>query len=187
MEIYLIAALVIFAINALPAFAPPTWSILAFYVLKYELESIYLIPVGVIAATSGRGFLAWYFRKLRNQLPAGWVVNMENAGAHLRNSTKRSTALFLLFFISPFSSAQLFEAAGVMKNQPLKPLLISFAAGRLLTYTTYIAGAQAISTSNLGDLIRENMVSPTGIAIQILMVLALVFLGNIKWKAPATK
>ena len=74
-----------------------------------------------------------------------------------------------------------------MKNQPLKPLLISFGAGRLLTYTTYVAGAQAISASNLGDLIRENITSPTAIAIQILMVLALVLLGNIKWKAPVTK
>lgn len=186
MEIYLIAALIIFFINALPAFAPPTWSILAFYVLKYELQSIYLIAIGVLASTSGRGFLAWYFRKLRDRLPNGWVTNMENAGAHLRKSTKHSAAIFLLFFISPFSSAQLFEAAGVMKNQPLKPLLMSFGAGRLLTYTTYVAGAQAISSSNLGDLIRENMTSPFAITIQILMVVALVLLGNIKWKAPAT-
>lgn len=172
--------------NALPAFAPPTWTILTFYVLKYQVESIYLIPIGVIASTSGRGLLAWYFRKLRDRLPSGWVTNMENAGAHLRKSAKHSTAMFLLFFISPFSSAQLFEAAGVMKNQPLKPLLISFGAGRLLTYTTYVSGAQAISTSNLGEVIRQNITSPSAIAIQIVMVLGLIFLGNIKWKAPST-
>lgn len=172
--------------NALPAFAPPTWSILVFYVLRYDLQSIFLIPIGVISATGGRGFLAWYFRKLRDRLPTGWVENMENAGAHLRKSAKHSTALFLLFFISPFSSAQLFEAAGVMKNQPLKPLLISFGAGRLLTYTTYVAGAQAISASNVGEIIRQNITSPTAIAIQIAMVLGLVLLGNIKWKAPSS-
>lgn len=172
--------------NALPAFAPPTWSILVFYVLKYDLQAFALIPLGVIASTSGRGLLALYFRKLRDRLPKGWVTNMENAGAHLRKSTKHSTALFLLFFISPFSSAQLFEAAGVMKNQPLKPLLISFAAGRFMTYTTYVAGAQALSATNLGDLIRENMTSPSAIAIQVFMVIGLVLLGNIKWKVPAT-
>lgn len=173
--------------NALPAFAPPTWSILVFYVLKYDLQAIALIPIGVVASTSGRGFLALYFRKLRNRLPNGWVANMENAGAHLRKSAKHSTALFLLFFISPFSSAQLFEAAGVMKNQPLKPLLVSFAAGRLMTYTTYVAGAQAISASNFGDLLRQNVTSPGAIVIQVLMVVGLVLLGNIKWKAPATQ
>lgn len=187
MEVYLIAAFIIFFMNALPAFAPPTWSILVFYVLKYDLESVLLIPIGVLAATTGRGVLALYFRKLRDKLPNGWVTNMENAGAHLRKSTKHSTALFLLFFVSPFSSAQLFEAAGVMKNQPLKPLLISFGAGRLLTYSTYVAGAQVISATDVGQVIRENMTSPGAIAIQIAMVLALVLLGNIKWKAPLTK
>ena len=110
---------------------------------------------------------------------------MENAGTHFRKSAKHSTALFLLFFLSPLSSAQLFEAAGVMKNQPLRPLIGAFAAGRVLTYSIYVTGAHAISSSNLGELIREKMTSPSAIAIQILMVLALVLLGNIKWKPAA--
>lgn len=173
--------------NALPAFAPPTWSILVFFVLKYELDPIALILLGILSASSGRWILAIYFRRMRNRLPAGWVNNMENAGAHLRKSRKHSTALFLLFFLSPLSSAQLFEAAGVMKNQPLKPLIASFAAGRVITYSTYVTGAQVLSTSSFGDLIREKMTSPSAIAIQIAMVLGLVLLGNIKWKAPLTE
>ena len=185
MDTYLFAAVIIFLMNALPAFAPPTWSILVFYAIRYELEPALLIPVGVIGASSGRWVLALYFRKLRDQLPKGWVTNMENAGTHFRKSAKHSTALFLLFFLSPLSSAQLFEAAGVMKNQPLRPLIGAFAAGRVLTYSIYVTGAHAISSSNLGELIREKMTSPSAIAIQILMVLALVLLGNIKWKPAA--
>ncbi|MEY4493850.1 MAG: hypothetical protein RL355_1199 [Actinomycetota bacterium] len=182
MDTYLFAAFIIFLMNALPAFAPPTWSILVFFAIRYELEPALLIPVGVIGASSGRWVLALYFRKLRDRLPKGWVTNMENAGTHFRKSAKHSTALFLLFFLSPLSSAQLFEAAGVMKNQPLRPLIGAFAAGRVLTYSIYVTGAHAISSSNLGELIREKMTSPSAIAIQILMVLALVLLGNIKWK-----
>jgi hypothetical protein len=182
LEIYLLAALVIFGMNALPAFAPPTWSILVFFVLKYELNPVGLIFLGILAASSGRWILALYFRKLRDRLPSGWVNNMENAGTHLRKSRKHATGLFLLFFLSPLSSAQLFEAAGVMKNQPLKPLVAAFAAGRIITYTTYVTGAQVLSTSSLGDLIRQNMTSPTAIALQIAMVIALVALGNIKWQ-----
>ena len=182
MDIYLFAAFIIFIMNALPAFAPPTWSILVFFSLKYQLEPVALIILGVLSASSGRLILAMYFRKVRERLPKGWVTNMENAGTHLRKSTKHATALFLLFFLSPLSSAQLFEAAGVMKNQPLKPLIGAFAAGRVLTYSTYVTGAGILSASSLGDLIREKMTSPSAIAIQILMVLALVMLGNIKWK-----
>jgi hypothetical protein len=183
---YLLVATVIFVLNALPAFAPPTWSILVFFAIRYELEPALLIPIGVIAASGGRWILALYFRKLRDQLPKGWVANMENAGTHFRKSTPHATALFVLFFLSPISSAQLFEAAGVIKNQPLRPLIGAFAAGRVLTYSIYVTGAHAISSSNLGDLIREKMTSPSAIAIQILMVLGLVLLGNIKWKPAVT-
>ena len=181
---YLVAALVIFLLNALPAFAPPTWSILVFFVLRYELSSPALIAIGVVSATLGRWFLASYFRKLRDRLPSGWVTNMENAGEYLRKSKKHSTALFITFFFSPLSSAQLFEAAGVMKNQTLKPLLLAFAAGRVITYTTYVSGAHVLSSSSFGDLLREKMTSPSAIALQILMVVGLVLLGNIKWKEP---
>lgn len=183
-EQYLVAAFIIFLMNALPAFAPPTWSILVFFVLRYELNSVALIILGIISATSGRWLLASYFRKLRDRLPVGWVTNMENAGAHLRKSRTHATALFLTFFFSPLSSAQLFEAAGVMKNQPLKPLLLAFAAGRVITYTTYVSGAQALSSSSFGELLRTHMTSPSAIAIQVLMVIGLVMLGNIKWKEP---
>ncbi|MEY4312079.1 MAG: hypothetical protein RLZZ571_849 [Actinomycetota bacterium] len=186
MSTYLLVATVIFVLNALPAFAPPTWSILVFFAIRYELEPALLIPIGVIAASGGRWILALYFRKLRDQLPKGWVANMENAGTHFRKSTPHATALFVLFFLSPISSAQLFEAAGVIKNQPLRPLIGAFAAGRVLTYSIYVTGAHAISSSNLGDLIREKMTSPSAIAIQILMVLGLVLLGNIKWKPAVT-
>lgn len=185
MDTYLFAAFLIFLMNALPAFAPPTWSILVFFAIRYELEPALLIPIGVIAASGGRWILAIYFRKLRDRLPKGWVANMENAGTHFRKSTSHATALFVLFFLSPLSSAQLFEAAGVMKNQPLRPLVGAFAAGRILTYSIYVTGAHAISSSSLGELIREKMTSPSAIAIQILMVLALVLLGNIKWKPAA--
>lgn len=181
---YLVAALVIFLMNALPAFAPPTWSILVFFALRYELNAPALIVIGIISATVGRWLLASYFRKLRDRLPAGWVANMENAGAHLRKSRAHASALFLTFFFSPLSSAQLFEAAGVMKNQPLKPLLLAFAAGRVITYTTYVSGAEVLSSSSFGDLLREKMTSPSAIALQILMVVGLVLLGNIKWKEP---
>ncbi|MEY4735306.1 MAG: hypothetical protein RL428_641, partial [Actinomycetota bacterium] len=34
MEIYLIAAIAIIALNALPAFAPPTWMALVFFLIN---------------------------------------------------------------------------------------------------------------------------------------------------------
>lgn len=182
MNAYLIAAALIFFVNVVPAFAPPTWTVLVFLSLNYDLHAGALIVIGIISATSGRYVLASAFRKYRDRLPSGWVTNMENAGTHLTKSQGHTWALFTLFFLSPLSSAQLFEAAGVMKSVPLKPLAVAFAGGRVITYTTYVSGAHALKATSLGDVITENISSPSAIAVQIAMVIGLVMLGNIKWK-----
>lgn len=182
MEAYFIAAAVIFFVNVVPAFAPPTWAVLVFISLQYNVHAIPLVIVGIISATTGRYILASTFRALRDQLPQGWVTNMENAGTHLTKSQGHTWALFLLFFLSPLSSAQLFEAAGIMKSIPLKPLALAFAGGRVITYTTYVTGAHVLKASSIGEIITKNLTSPSAIAIQIVMVVGLVLLGNVKWK-----
>lgn len=172
---------VVFLANVVPAFAPPTWSILVFFTLNYELRTVPMIVLGVIAAASGRYILALLFRKYRHKLPHWYLVNMENAATHLTKSNAHLGALFVLFFISPLSSAQLFEAAGIMKNIALRPLVLAFAGGRIVTYTIYVSGAHLLMQSSFGDLLLANLKSPEAIATQIGLVLALVGLGMVKW------
>ena len=88
-----------------------------------------------------------------------------------------------LFLISPISSAQLFEAAGMMKTIALKPLLIVFALGRLVSYSTYVTGAAAIAATNFGELLIHELKSPWAIGAQIVMIAGLVALGSIDWKS----
>ena len=173
---------VVFIANVVPAFAPPTWSILVFLTLHYDLNNAPAILIGVIAASISRFILAHAFRRYRDKFPQWYLENMENAASHLTKSNRHVTALASLFFLSPLSSAQLFEAAGIMKSIALKPLTLAFAAGRIVTYTIYVSGASVLKESSFGDVIMNNIKSPTAIAIQILMVVGLVALGSVKWK-----
>jgi len=179
---YVIAAAVIFLCNVVPAFAPPTWSVLVFFSLNHHMNAPVLIITGVLAATAGRGVLAWYFRKYRDRLPKGWVTNMENAGTHLTKSKGHTGALLALFVISPLSSAQLFEAAGVMRTIPLRPLLAAFAVGRTVSYTSYVTGATVLKATSLGELITKFITSPVAIAVQIALIIGMVLIGTIKWQ-----
>jgi hypothetical protein len=178
---YAVAFGIIFLANLVPAFAPPTWSILVFFTLKHDLHPTVLVLLGVIAATAGRAILAHTFRAIREWLPKGYVANMEAIGAYINDHTGRAFGLLTLFFISPISSAQLFEAAGIIKTFKLKPLLLVFAGGRLVSYSLYVSGAHALQATSLGDIITNSMTSPKAIAIQALLVLGLVALGNVKW------
>lgn len=182
MSTYLLALGVVFLCNVVPAFAPPTWIVLVFFSLRYDMDPIALIMLGLLGATSGRLILASLFRRYRSLLPKRYLANMQNASTHLTRSSFHLSAVIALFFISPLSSAQLFEAAGIMTRIPLRPLLLGFAAGRVVTYTTYVYGAHAMQATSFGEMVTRNMATPRGIAAQVAMVLGLVALGNVPWK-----
>jgi hypothetical protein len=173
-------AIVIF-INALPAFAPPTWTILVFFEIHYGLNPVALVISGVCAATIGRAILALYFRKFAEVIPTRFSKNMLEAGAQLEKRKNAKYTLLGLFFLSPLSSAQLFEAAGLMKTVALKPLLIAFAAGRMISYSGYVAGAHALNDSSIGSVVINHLKSPWAIALQFVMIAALIALGMVDW------
>ena len=183
---YVVVLGVVFLCNVVPAFAPPTWLVLVFFSLNYHVPGWALVLLGVIGATSGRFILASYFRRYRSKLPASYITNMENASTHLTKSKGHAFALMTLFVFSPLSSAQLFEAAGIMRRIPLLPICAAFAAGRVVTYSSYVYGSKAIQATSLGELITRNITSPQAIAVQVAMILSLVLLGTVKWKPHQT-
>jgi uncharacterized membrane protein YdjX (TVP38/TMEM64 family) len=181
-EIYLFAIVAIIGLNALPAFAPPTWMALVFFLLHYDANPIALVVLGVASATTGRFILAWYFRKFAHIVPTRFSHNMEYAGKYFENRPEKRYAILALFLISPVSSAQLFEAAGMMKTVALKPLLAAFAIGRTVSYSTYVTGAAALAATSFGEVLISQIKSPWAIAIQILMIAGLILLGSIDWR-----
>ena len=46
--------LVVFGLNVVPAFAPPTWMLLSFIYIAYPQDILVLIIVGATASTCGR-------------------------------------------------------------------------------------------------------------------------------------
>jgi D-alanyl-lipoteichoic acid acyltransferase DltB (MBOAT superfamily) len=61
---------------------------------------------------------------------------------------------------------------------PLLPVTIAFFAGRLISYSLYI-GAASAAERTLGSAFASSLTSPCGIAIQLLLLLAVVFLARI--------
>ena len=119
MSSYLLAGLVILLANVMPAFAPPTWSILVYFVFREHMNAALLVLIGVSCATLGRGGLALAFRKISPMLPRGYVANLERLGSRVNTDSRSARGLLLLFFVSPITSAQLFEAAGIIKQVAL--------------------------------------------------------------------
>ncbi|HEU5254272.1 MAG TPA: hypothetical protein VFU16_13205 [Solirubrobacterales bacterium] len=182
---------VVFAINLLPAFGPPTWAVLVFFSLDFDLPAVPLVLGGALAAASGRFVLANGARRLRPRLSAARRERLDRAEAALRGDRSRTAAGLGLFALSPVPSGQLFVAAGLM-TVPLLPLTAAFFAGRLVSYSIYLSAA-TVAERNLGDVVTEALTSPLGIGLQLLMLAALaVLLGGFRpgpprgwpWRSP---
>jgi uncharacterized membrane protein YdjX (TVP38/TMEM64 family) len=146
------------------------------------LNPVLLILIGILAAVAGRAGLFELFRKFRRFLPKGYLANMAKLGHYLEESKGRFFAILTLFFISPLSSAQLFEAAALMNRMRLKPLLYAFATGRVFSYSFYVFGSAKLKSTSIGQIIEDQITSPIAILVQLLMIIGVIALGNIDWK-----
>jgi hypothetical protein len=59
--------------------------------------------------------------------------------------------------------------------------------GRTVSYTTYVTGAAVIAASTFGEVVIHELKSPWAIATQVMMIIALVALGNVDWKKRLTQ
>lgn len=118
---YLALVGVVFGANLLPAFGPPTWSLLVFFRLQSHIPAMPLVLIGALSAASGRMVLALASGRLRDHLPAGRIEHLQAARAALAGGRKRALAGLGLFALSPLPSSQLFIAAGLVAVPEVAP------------------------------------------------------------------
>jgi membrane protein YqaA with SNARE-associated domain len=173
------AFLIIFGVNLLPAFGPPTWSLLVFFRLNWHLNPVALVAVGVLASGSGRYLLALGARRCRRLFPAKYLERLKSAEALLGEHRRSSLAILLVFIVSPLPSAQLFVAAGLLEL-PLLPLTVGFVIGRIVTYSIYV-GLATLAEKSFGSVFSSFFGSPWSIALQLVLLVLVVLLPLVDW------
>lgn len=180
MSEYLVLFAIVLAVNLLPAFGPPTWSIIAFYGLSSDLPLVGLIAVGALAAALGRLLLALAARTARSILPRARRANLE-AARELLARQRSSVWLGLgLFALSPLPSGQLFLAAGLTRV-PLLAFTAAFFCGRIVSYSVYGLSARSLRDSALGATLRASLADPVWIALQVGALALVAVLVQVDW------
>jgi membrane protein YqaA with SNARE-associated domain len=177
---YLALFAVVFGINLLPAFGPPTWAVLVYTRLHWHLNPVALVLIGAIAATSGRYLLARGARHFKGHLPTRMKDNLEDAHRLIERRRTGAIALFGLFVVSPLPSAQLFMAAGLL-DLPLGLFTLAFLLGRLVSYSIYVAVA-TVADRQFGHVLSQVFGSPWSIALQVLLLAAVCVLPFVNWR-----
>ncbi len=136
---------VVFVLNVLPAFAPPTWMVLSFVGLRYADANVWLIAgIAASAATAGRVLLARCAHRIAGSrwIGPGLRDNLSVVAETIGRRRAASALSFLLFAFSPLPSNALFLAYGLTRA-PLWLLALPFFVGRFVSYAAAFAGGVA--------------------------------------------
>jgi uncharacterized membrane protein YdjX (TVP38/TMEM64 family) len=177
---YLAVFGIVFGINLLPAFGPPTWAVLVFTRLHWHLNAVALVLIGAVAASCGRFLLALGTRQFSGGLPERMRTNIEAARDLLQRRPRSAIVVFSLFVVSPLPSAQLFMAAGLL-GLNLVLFTLAFFVGRLVSFTIYMSVA-VIADQRLGNVLGHLFGSPWSIALQVVLLGAVWVLPLINWR-----
>ena len=145
---YVLAVLfiVVFALNVLPAFAPPTWTTMSFIGLAIpNIDVLLLALVAATAATCGRVLLARLSRALVRQrlLTEQARRNIDAIKIGIESRRAMTIGTFLGYALSPLPSNYLFIAYG-LTSLPIALLALPFFIGRLVSYAFWTRTASTV-------------------------------------------
>ena len=181
---FLLISLVIFVLNVIPIFAPPTWTVLSFIAITYESNIIVLAIVGAVAATLGRLTLAKLSRVIVRQKFLGDDTrsNIDAVKERLESNAKLTFSLFLFYAFSPFPSNHLFIAYGLTALK-LTLIAIPFLLGRLVSYAFFAFTASTVAQLlNYESVTSRSFFSYYFVASQLFGLLVIYVFTKIDWR-----
>lgn len=180
MGAYILLASTVLGMNVIPFFMPPTWTVLAFFVTKYDLPLLPVVLIGATTATLGRVILATLSQYFRKFLSKQSQDNYASIGEYLNTHEHITIPLVITYAFIPIPSNHVFIAAGLAKVR-IKLLAGAFFIGRLISYTFWVKLTQKLA-DNLADIFTSQYSKVGSVVIEIAGLLLLYFLGKIAWK-----
>lgn len=178
--IFLYLAVLIFGMNVIPAFMPPTWIVLAFFHTMFHLEIFPTVVVGAISATIGRIVLALiarhYFRPI---LPQDSRENYNSLGNFFHAHEHITIPILILYAFFPLPSNQVYIVAG-LANVNLTVLATSFFFGRLISYSFWVSTAHTIG-KRIADIFGISF-QANAILFELIGFGIIILVGRIKWR-----
>lgn len=174
---YLLVFLGSLAVDLIPFFGPPAWILMAFLMVKFNLNPWATLAVGVPASTLGRYILSLYIPKLsRRVVTKRKHEELEFVGKRLRQKLWMNWLFVLVYSMLPLSTTALFTAAGMARInwvQIIPPFFVGkFASDAMMLFTSQYAAKQAHEILH-GAMSIKALIS---IAVGLLIIFAMLFL-----------
>lgn len=166
-------------VNLVPAFMPPTWSVLTIFKITAGLPLLPLTLGGVAMAALGRVALALLSRRYGEKLPRTDRENAEALGAFVNTHERWREVIVFGYCLAPLPSNPLFIAAGV-GDVPLLPVTLAYFCARAIVDTLYVWSVERVSKS-AGGLFLDQLTSWKSLAVQVVSVILLALVFRLPW------
>ena len=168
-----------FVINVVPAFMPPTWSVLAVFHVTSNVPLLPLTIGGAAFSALGRMVLALGSRRLGGLLPEGDRRNAAALGKFVTRHRAWRDVIVFLYCLAPLPSNPIFIAAGVGRV-PLLPVTVAFFASRAIADTFWVWVFGAVSSST-GGVFANQLKSWQSIVLQVAALVSVVLVFRLPW------
>ena len=168
------------AVDTIPVFAPPAWTIMVLMAVKFKLNPWVTGFIGALGSTVGRWVLSRYMPKVAERaFNDGENDNIRFLGSRLGGNPWRAFLFTLGYCCTPLSSTALFTAAGAARVN-VWPILPAFFIGKFASDVMMIyAGRGAIR--GVGDILK-GQASPKGLIMSALGILLIGAVLFIDWR-----
>jgi len=184
MSALLILFVVVFLLNVIPAFAPPTWMVFSFlgFRLPTHMDWSFAL-VGAVAAAMGRSLLGKLSRiVIRNHwLSLAARENINSLKLELEKRPSLTFGLLLFYAFTPLPSNYLFIAYG-LTAMPIVRLVVPFFIGRFVSYYMWTMSAAAVSRKlELEDIDALSYFSVYFVLTQLVLLTLIYVFTRVDW------
>ena len=177
---YLGIFLLVFILNIIPLFMPPTWIVLSAinFLFPQNFNPFLLALVGAFASTLGRVVLSRIGLASRYLMGEQRKRSLERAGRALKSKRYGGFLLSFFFALSPLPSNVYFLTMGTMMCNFFS-IFLGFWLGRLISYTVTINIA-TVAFSSLADVLASQLEAV--IIIDSLGIISMIIFAFVDWE-----
>jgi membrane protein YqaA with SNARE-associated domain len=180
MWIYPMVFVAAMAVDLIPVFAPPAWTVIVFLLIKFHLNPWLALIMGVCGSTLGRYLFSLYVPKVSDKLiKRRKSEELEYVGKKLGETLWRSWIFVFVYTMLPLSTTALFTAAGLARINPLQTLP-PFFIGKFISDAIMIMTGRYLANAS-GFL--DSLLAPKTLISLLLGLFVLAGLLFIDWFA----
>src|SRR5437588_10966740 len=156
MWMYVLVFVAALAVDSIPVFEPPAWTVLVVLLCLFHLNPWLVVIVGVTGSTLGRYILSIYVPKVSSALVTRREdENLRYVGSKVTKAPFAAATFVFLYTLTPLSTTALFTAVGIARVKPWH-ILPPFFFGRLITDSVMVYTGK-YAAGNASDWLHSQM------------------------------